>query len=58
MWVNQPSTLQPYHKQHGAKVLVREEDIKSDDQIVDVWFTDGPVMSQRMHKNILSRGWR
>lgn len=50
-WINQPSTLQPYHDLHGRRVLY-------DSETEEIWFTEGPVISQRMiHPEALSDGW-
>jgi hypothetical protein len=50
MWINQPSTLQPFHEHHGKNVLYDGEYI---------WFTSGAVInSQIPNENILSEGWK
>jgi hypothetical protein len=61
MWVNQPSTLQPEHEHHGKNVLVMEENGKLVEVypgIVYVWFTSGPIESQKMFTLSLSEGWK
>lgn len=55
MWVNQPSTLQPYHKQHGEKVLA--EFRRDNNKYIRVYFTRGRLVSMKMHKSALSEGW-
>ena len=50
-WIDQPSTLQPYHDQHGQRCIVMDDG----NEIVDVYFTEGPIHSQRMHLNAISR---
>jgi hypothetical protein len=53
MWINQPSTLQPFHKLHGARVLV-------EDPVVGfrrIWFTSGDVISMELPTMVLSEGW-
>lgn len=54
MWINQPSTLQPLHHLHGTNVLAMG-DIN---RVSRVWFLSGPVISQQVPSNALSRGWR
>ena len=49
-WINQPSTLQPYHKLHGVRVL-----FDPDNNIV--YFTEGAVISQQIDPLALSDGW-
>lgn len=53
MWVNQPSTQQQYHSQHGTKVLAEI----TNDEIIDVYFLSGAIIGQKMHKIALSQGW-
>lgn len=55
-WINQPSTLQPDHSLHGKRVLVAMGQ-KGLDHVVDVYFTEGEVISCRVHKLALSPGW-
>lgn len=53
-WVNQPSTLQPYHALHGTNVLALWE-------YGDTWriyFTSGDVVSQQIKEEALSPGWK
>ena len=54
MWVNQPSTLQPHHDQHGTNVLAYEEYPGS----WVVYFLDGSTISQQMLGTALSEGWQ
>lgn len=54
MWINQPSTLQPYHHHHGENVLA---DV--DNEIV--YFLHGAVISMRVPWvlwNVLANGWK
>lgn len=54
-WVNQPSSLQPCHKDNGRNVLVLDDGGSA----LDVYFTDGDVISARLPRNSLSIGsWR
>ena len=58
MWVNQPSTLQTYHKYHGTNVLVISS---PDDLFLDycrVYFLKGEVISMQMCLKALSKGWK
>lgn len=53
MWVNQPSTIQPYHDLNGLRVLAHHE-------YGDTWrvyFLAGPIVSQQIHQSALSGGW-
>lgn len=54
-WINQPSKLQPDHKQHGCRVLAHPEGEKGD--YCDVYFTGSDTISSRMAKSSLSLGW-
>ena len=56
MWVNQPSTLQPYHQFHGRRVLADLSD-KTFEHSVSVYWLEGPVENQQMLKSSLSDGW-
>jgi len=47
---NQPSTLQPYHKYHGQKVLF-------DSKNEVVYFTEGDIISMQVDPLALSDGW-
>jgi hypothetical protein len=53
MWVNQPSTLQPDHKWHGTRVLA----VMTEESIVDVYLLSGDIVSLKMFKSALSKGW-
>ena len=53
MWVNQPSTLQQYHKLHGTKVLAMHE---YDDTYL-IYFLSGEIEAQQIFKSALSEGW-
>lgn len=59
-WVNQPSTLQPYHKLNGQTVLAdfaTAERCKDGQTYVRVYFTHGPSISMEMSTLALSEGW-
>jgi hypothetical protein len=53
-WVNQPSTLQPYHALHGTNVLAVHERDGTD----RIYFLSGDVISQEIDPMALSEGWR
>jgi hypothetical protein len=53
MWINQPSTLQPFHALDGAEVLVVDEGYPE----VLVYFLKGPRISQLVPRLSLSPGW-
>jgi hypothetical protein len=55
MWVNQPSTLQQYHNEHGKNVLA---DMTMEGDWCIVYFTEGDVHSMEMYKIALSKGWK
>lgn len=54
MWINQPSTLQPYHNLHGTNVLATRESDVTD----RIYFLSGDVVSQQIDPIALSNGWR
>lgn len=54
MWVNQPSTLQPYHEYHGERVLAYYEGY---DNTYRVYFLHGETVSMQMPRMALSPGW-
>lgn len=53
MWINQPSTLQPFHYLHGEKVLAIPES-----NSWRVYFLKDSVVSMLVPKNTLSEGWK
>lgn len=53
MWINQPSTSQPYHEYHGQRVLVDFDDRNSP----MVYFLSGDTLAMQMDRLALSRGW-
>lgn len=53
MWVNQPSTLQPDHKLHGSLVYAAD----TGEKYIDIYFLNGPAISQRIARLSLSEGW-
>lgn len=54
MWVNQPSTLQPYHALHGINVLAQPEYGST----MRIWFLSGDCVSQQICRSALSDGWQ
>ena len=53
MFVNQPSTLQPYHDLHGVNVLA----VKETDEYYRAYFLSGSVVSMQILTRALSDGW-
>lgn len=53
MWINQPSTLQPFHKVHGLNVLAEYQEGTS-----RIYFLEGSIISQNISSNCLSKGWK
>lgn len=53
VWINCPSTLQPYHHLHGKRAIVVPEQGDSN-RIVTIWFTEGPTHSTRIETLYLS----
>lgn len=53
-WINQPSTLQPYHNLHGQNVLA----IRVDDKWSRIYFLSDDVWDQEILSLALSKGWR
>jgi hypothetical protein len=53
MWVNQPSTLQPFHNLHGTNVLA----IPEREGIYRIYFLAGPIIDQELSALCLSDGW-
>lgn len=53
MWINQPSTLQPYHNLHGTNVLA----VREYDDTWSVFFLSGEIVSQQVPGSSLSKGW-
>lgn len=54
MWVNQPSTLQPYNHLHGTNVLATEEVWH---ETTRIYFLEGSVISQQIATIALDPGW-
>lgn len=52
VWINSPSTLQPYHELHGRRGLAVYEQPQLG--TVRVYFTDGPVHSMEVDPLYLS----
>ena len=53
MWINQPSTNQPFHHLHGTRVLAEWED----DNVQRIWFLSGDIVDQQILESALSEGW-
>lgn len=53
MWVNQPSTLQPYHKFHEMEVIA----FKLDEKVSQVYFISTSWIGMEMDNLSLSEGW-
>lgn len=53
-WINQPSTLQSEHDNHGRNVIALHEY----DDTFRIYFLDGAVESQQVFGSALSRGWK
>ena len=53
MWINQPSTLQPYHDLHGTLVLAHQDY----DDYWRCYYLSGPVVSSDAKRSALSEGW-
>jgi len=51
VWINAPSTLQPYHKFHGLRGIAVFVEALND---VAVYFADGPVRSIQVDPLYLS----
>jgi hypothetical protein len=74
MWINQPSTNQPFHKLHGTNVLAchpydepEQEHVSGVNvlsrplsyvKVTKIYFLSGDVVSQVIHENALSAGWK
>ncbi len=55
MWINQPSTQQPFHEFHGRKVLV--DPSTRSVGTVTAYFTEGSLESMVIWDLALSDGW-
>lgn len=53
MWINQPSSLQTFHKLHGTCVLAVPECVGKH----RIYFLSGDVLSQQVGTEVLSKGW-
>ena len=53
MWINQPSTHQPFHHLNGTNVLAYRET----ENTYRVYFLSGDIISQQMPALALSEGW-
>jgi len=56
MWINQPSTLQPFHKLHSKRVLMDEDFSRFKGNVI-VYFIEGDTISQMVSRLALSNGW-
>ena len=54
MWINQPSTLQPFHSYHGQNVLCHD----TSEKFVRIHFAAGDVISMEIDRAALSPGWQ
>lgn len=57
MWINQPSTDQPFHAYHGVRVLTDLKPEFEGSTACRVYFTEGNVISAQVSINSLSNGW-
>jgi hypothetical protein len=55
MWINQPSTLQPFHHLHGTNVLAHFDEKTGK---TTVYFLDGETVSSMVPNNVLAGGWQ
>jgi hypothetical protein len=53
MWINQPSSNQPYHSMHGTNVLAQEDGGRT----MRIYFLSGYIISQQICRSALSKGW-
>lgn len=53
MWINQPSTLQPYHRWHGENFLV----VDDGPEHYQAFFLSGDVINMRVRREAMSPGW-
>ena len=53
VWINQPSTLQPYHALHGKVGIAIPE--KNNEKGVRLCFTEGPVHSMVIPIDVLDK---
>lgn len=54
VWINQPSTSQPFHRLHGTRALA----VRESQNIARIYFLSGPVVSQQISTVALSEGWQ
>jgi hypothetical protein len=54
MWINQPSTRQPFHHLHGVNVLA----VTEHGNTARIYFVSGEVISQQIPASVLSEGWQ
>ncbi len=60
MFINQPSTLQSRHKEHGMNVLTMPPVIYPENgrqPYIRVYFTEGEVISSFIEISALDKGW-
>ena len=55
MWINQPSTLQPFNHKHGENVLAYKE---KGTNVHRVYFLNGDTISMQIPSICLSKGWK
>jgi hypothetical protein len=51
-WINQPSSLQPDHKDNGKRCIVVND---NGERFVYIYFTEGPIHSRKIDRRSLSR---
>lgn len=52
-WIDQPSTLQPYHKEHGKKAIFH---LDKEGNVI-AGFVEGELSSMKVPLNSVSFGW-
>lgn len=55
-FINAPSTFSLLHELHGTRVLAERE--KDNKDFFKVYFLEGNVVSSRIPKGCLSKGWK
>ena len=56
-WINQPSALQPLHRDHGIRVLAVNPVIHGGTDTIRIYFLDGVAISEMVPIECLSKGW-
>ena len=55
-WINLPSADHPLHKLHGKLVITNPHKMRDND-FIEIYFTEGDVISQIISVNCLCEGW-